>query len=232
MAIFWYLAVLTVVEIAVIFLPIPKMAIAVLLISLASAKAVLVALYFMHLRFETKTLGYIAMTPVVIARPAGARAAAGFASHAAPDGQREEDGGAEALTRFTTTRAERPVNVSVLPTVNAVLNASAAVVMIAGFVAIRRRRVAVHRACMLTAVGLSVLFLASYLTYHAQVGSRPFTGQGWLRTLYFAILLTHTVLAVVIVPLVATTLYRALRASSSGTPGWPASPCPCGSTCR
>lgn len=103
------------------------------------------------------------------------------------------------------------MNVSVLPTVNAVLNASAAVVMVAGLVAIRRRRVAVHRACMLTAVGLSVLFLASYLTYHAQVGSRPYTGQGWLRTLYFAILLTHTVLAVVIVPLVATTLYRALR---------------------
>jgi putative membrane protein len=104
------------------------------------------------------------------------------------------------------------VSVSVLPTVNAVLNASAALVMIAGLLAIRQRRVAVHRACMLTAVGLSVLFLVSYLTYHAQVGSRPYEGQGWLRTLYFAILLTHTVLAVVIVPLVGTTLYRALRA--------------------
>ena len=67
MAIFWYLAVLTVVEIGVIFLPIPKVAIAVLLVSMASAKAILVALYFMHLRFETKTLGYIALTPVVIA---------------------------------------------------------------------------------------------------------------------------------------------------------------------
>jgi putative membrane protein len=103
------------------------------------------------------------------------------------------------------------VNVSALPTINAVLNASAAVAMIVGFVAIRRRQVAVHRACMLTAVGLSVLFLASYLLYHAQVGSRPYAGQGWLRTLYFAILLTHTILAVVIVPMVATTLYRALR---------------------
>jgi putative membrane protein len=103
------------------------------------------------------------------------------------------------------------VNVSVLPTINAVLNASAAVAMVVGFVAIRRRQVAVHRACMLTAVGLSVLFLASYLLYHAQVGSRPYAGQGWLRTLYFAILLTHTILAVVIVPMVATTLYRALR---------------------
>ena len=103
------------------------------------------------------------------------------------------------------------MTVSVLPTVNAVLNASAAVAMLAGFVAIRQGRVAVHRACMLTAVGLSILFLCSYLFYHAQVGSRPYTGGGWLRTLYFAILLSHTVLAALIVPMVATTLYRALR---------------------
>jgi cytochrome c oxidase subunit 4 len=66
MAIFWYLAVLTVVEIAVIFLPIARMAVAILLIAMASAKASLVALYFMHLRFETRTLGWIALTPVVI----------------------------------------------------------------------------------------------------------------------------------------------------------------------
>ncbi|HWC01516.1 MAG TPA: DUF420 domain-containing protein [Methylomirabilota bacterium] len=103
------------------------------------------------------------------------------------------------------------MTLTVLPAVNAVLNASAAVAMVAGFVAIRQGRVAVHRACMLTAVGLSVLFLGSYLVYHAQVGSRPYGGGGWLRTLYFSILLTHTVLAVVIVPLVGTTLYRALR---------------------
>jgi putative membrane protein len=85
------------------------------------------------------------------------------------------------------------------------------VAIVLGFVAIRKRRVAVHRACMLTAVGLSILFLCSYLVYHAQVGSRPYGGGGWLRTLYFAILLTHTVLAVLIVPMVGTTLYRALR---------------------
>jgi cytochrome c oxidase subunit 4 len=66
MAIFWYLAVLTVIEIAVIFLPIAKLAIGVLLVALACAKATLVALYFMHLRLETKTLGYIALTPVLI----------------------------------------------------------------------------------------------------------------------------------------------------------------------
>jgi uncharacterized membrane protein YozB (DUF420 family) len=104
------------------------------------------------------------------------------------------------------------VTLAALPTLNAVLNASAAVALLAGFVAIRQRRVAVHRACMLTAVALSVLFLASYLTYHAQVGSRPYLGGGWLRAVYFAILLTHTVLAVLIVPMVGTTLYRALRA--------------------
>jgi cytochrome c oxidase subunit 4 len=66
MAIFWYLAVLTVVEIAVIFMPIAKLAIGVMLVALACAKAALVALYFMHLRLETKTLGYIALTPVLI----------------------------------------------------------------------------------------------------------------------------------------------------------------------
>ena len=104
------------------------------------------------------------------------------------------------------------MNLTVLPTVNAVLNASAAVAMVAGLVAIRQRRIAVHRACMLTAVGFSVLFLCSYIVYHAQVGSRPHAGGGWLRTLYLSILLTHTVLAVAIVPLVGTTLYRALSA--------------------
>jgi cytochrome c oxidase subunit 4 len=66
MAIFWYLAVLTVIELGVIFLPIAKLLIGVMLVSLASAKAAMVALYFMHLRFETKTLGYIALTPVLI----------------------------------------------------------------------------------------------------------------------------------------------------------------------
>jgi uncharacterized membrane protein YozB (DUF420 family) len=104
------------------------------------------------------------------------------------------------------------VSLTILPTVNAVLNASAAVAMLAGLMAIRRRRIAVHRACMLTAVGLSALFLASYLVYHAQTGSHPYAGGGWMRTLYLSILLTHTVLAIAIVPLVSTTLYRALRA--------------------
>ena len=104
------------------------------------------------------------------------------------------------------------MSLTILPTVNAVLNASAAVAMLAGFLAIRQRRIAVHRACMLTAVGLSALFLVSYLVYHAQAGSRPYAGGGVRRTVYLPILLTHTVLAIAIVPLVSTTLYRALRA--------------------
>lgn len=67
MAIFWYLAILTVVELAVIFLPLPKFTIGVLLCALAVAKAALVAMYFMHLKFETRTLGMVAITPLVIA---------------------------------------------------------------------------------------------------------------------------------------------------------------------
>ena len=104
------------------------------------------------------------------------------------------------------------MSVTILPTVNAVLNASAALAMVLGFVAIRNRRIGLHRACMLTAVGLSALFLCSYVVYHLQVGSRPYEGEGPLRAVYFAILLTHTVLAIAILPLVSTTLYRALRA--------------------
>jgi uncharacterized membrane protein YozB (DUF420 family) len=102
------------------------------------------------------------------------------------------------------------VTTSWLPTLNAVLNASAALVLVAGYLAIRRRRVTLHRTCMLTALGLSAAFLVSYLVYHAQVGSRPFTGQGPIRTLYFAILISHTILAIVIVPLVLLTVRRGL----------------------
>ncbi|GIX48112.1 MAG: membrane protein [Candidatus Tectimicrobiota bacterium] len=99
-----------------------------------------------------------------------------------------------------------------LPLLNAVLNSASAVLLSAGFVAIRRQRVAVHRGCMLAACATSVLFLASYLTYHAQVGSKPFPGQGPVRLVYFAILISHTVLAAAVVPLAGTTLVRALRA--------------------
>lgn len=98
-----------------------------------------------------------------------------------------------------------------LPAVNAALNALSAVWLTAGYVFIRRGRVAAHRACMLAAVATSVAFLASYLIYHAQAGSTRFQSEGAIRAVYFAILGTHTVLAAAIVPLVIVALVHAMR---------------------
>jgi uncharacterized membrane protein YozB (DUF420 family) len=103
------------------------------------------------------------------------------------------------------------MSVSDLPTVNATLNASAAVFLVLGWILIRQGRREAHRLAMLGAVGCSALFLVSYLVYHAQVGSVRFTGEGPIRTIYFTVLISHTILAVVIVPLVLLTLSRALR---------------------
>jgi uncharacterized membrane protein YozB (DUF420 family) len=98
-----------------------------------------------------------------------------------------------------------------LPTVNAVLNASSALLLALGFVAIRAGRREAHRRFMLAAVTTSSLFLVSYLVYHFQVGSVRFAGTGSIRTVYLSILATHTVLAVAILPLVLITLRFALR---------------------
>lgn len=99
-----------------------------------------------------------------------------------------------------------------LPHLNAVLNSTSFLLLLAGFYFIRSRNVGAHRACMLGALGVSILFLVSYLIYHfVYHGLTRFTGQGIVRYFYLTILLTHTVLAVVIVPLVALTLTRALR---------------------
>jgi putative membrane protein len=103
------------------------------------------------------------------------------------------------------------IPLSALPALNAVLNATSAVLLAAGFLAIRGRRVRLHRACMVSAFATSVVFLASYLTYHLQVGTTRFPGHGWTRPVYFAILGTHTVLAATIPPLAITTLVLALR---------------------
>jgi uncharacterized membrane protein YozB (DUF420 family) len=103
------------------------------------------------------------------------------------------------------------VTIAALPTVNAILNASAAVLLVTGYVLIRRGRVRAHRACMVGALALSALFLVSYLTYHAQVGSKRFPGTGTVRTVYLTILFTHTVLAALVPPLALITLWRALR---------------------
>lgn len=99
-----------------------------------------------------------------------------------------------------------------LPAVNASLNATTAVLLIVGYVLIRRGRRQLHRRVMITAFCTSVLFLVSYLTYHAHAGSKHFTGTGTARTIYFSILLTHTVLAAAIVPLAIMTLSRGLSA--------------------
>ena len=98
-----------------------------------------------------------------------------------------------------------------LPTLNAALNATSAVLLLAGYVLIRAGRRDAHRAVMLLALLSSTLFLACYLYYHFHVGSVRFAHGGALRRIYLGILLTHTVLAVAILPLVAVTLQRALR---------------------
>ena len=100
-----------------------------------------------------------------------------------------------------------------LATVNAVLNGSAALCLCAGFAAIRFRRVRLHRALMLSAVAFSTLFLVTYVLHHLQVGSVKFQRQGLVRTIYFAILIPHILLAVPVVPLALTTLYRGWTAN-------------------
>jgi uncharacterized membrane protein YozB (DUF420 family) len=103
------------------------------------------------------------------------------------------------------------VTVSDLPALNATLNATCFVLLTTGYVLIRRGRVAQHRAVMIAAFCTSVVFLISYLTYHAQIGSKHFEGPGTIRIVYFTILFTHTVLAIVIVPMVLMTLSRGLK---------------------
>jgi uncharacterized membrane protein YozB (DUF420 family) len=103
------------------------------------------------------------------------------------------------------------ISVSDLPTLNATLNATSAVLLSLGYHFIRQRNTPAHKRCMLAALITSTLFLISYLIYHFQVGSVRFQGHGATRTLYLTILLTHTVLAVVIVPLVLITVFRALK---------------------
>jgi putative membrane protein len=100
---------------------------------------------------------------------------------------------------------------TILPTVNATLNAISGIFLLTGYVLIKRRHINAHRNAMLGAFASSTLFLISYLVYHAQAGSRPFTGQGVIRYVYFAILLSHIVLAAAILPMAISTLSRGLR---------------------
>lgn len=103
------------------------------------------------------------------------------------------------------------MDVTLLPTVNAFLNACATVCLVAGWINIRAGRVDAHRASMVAALACSTLFLISYVVYHYNVGSKPFEGTGVLRLIYFTILITHVILAAAIVPLVVMTVSRALK---------------------
>lgn len=98
-----------------------------------------------------------------------------------------------------------------LPTVNAALNFTSAVLLLIGFVFIKQKKVLAHRICMSSAFATSVLFLVSYLVYHAHAGAVRYTGTGPIRTVYFAILITHTILAAVVPVLAVMTLTLALR---------------------
>ena len=103
-------------------------------------------------------------------------------------------------------------SISSLPALNASLNATATVLLVVGYVCIRRRRITAHRRAMIGAFATSVLFLVSYVVYHANAGSRPFPGTGPIRTVYFVVLVSHIVLAAIVPLLAALTLWRGLTA--------------------
>ena len=107
------------------------------------------------------------------------------------------------------------IDYSLLPAVNATLNATSGMLLTIGYVLIKRRHIHAHRNCMLMAFASSTLFLISYVTYHAHVGSHTFEGQGWVRLLYFTILISHILLAIVILPMAIVTLTRGLRGQYS-----------------
>lgn len=100
--------------------------------------------------------------------------------------------------------------IPLLPSINAVLNGTAAALLCSGYLAIRRGNRSAHRALMLAATATSLVFLAGYVAYHAQHGSTRFAGLGWSRPVYFSVLLTHTVLAAAAAFLVPAVLRRAL----------------------
>ena len=104
------------------------------------------------------------------------------------------------------------MTVTDLPALNATLNAISTVLLVTGYIFIRRGDRRKHKACMIAALTTSAMFLTSYVIYHAQVGSVPFKGTGWIRTLYFAVLIPHVILAIAIVPPVLITVSRALSA--------------------
>ena len=108
------------------------------------------------------------------------------------------------------------IRISDLSTVNAALNGTSAILIGAGVYFIKRKNIPAHKACMMAALGVSSLFLASYLTYHYHVGSVRFTKQGWIRDVYFPLLLSHTALAAVVLPMVLRTAFLGFKGRFSG----------------
>jgi putative membrane protein len=115
------------------------------------------------------------------------------------------------LLYFIPKNAEVASALNVLPAVNATLNGLTSLVLVAAFMAIRRKNIPLHRALMLTALTLSVLFLVSYVLYHATHASVTYGATDWTRPVYYFILITHIILAAAIVPLVLITFVRALN---------------------
>ena len=103
------------------------------------------------------------------------------------------------------------IRVADLPTVNAALNLTAAILIGTGIYFIKQKNIRAHKVCMIIALAVSALFLTSYLIYHYNVGSVRFTKQGWIRGVYFPLLISHTVLAAVVLPLVLRTAFLALK---------------------
>jgi putative membrane protein len=99
----------------------------------------------------------------------------------------------------------------ILPAVNACLNGLSLLLLLTGFFFIRRKNIAAHKKCMLAALGVSSVFLVCYLVHHAQVGSVAFRHTGWLRSVYFVILVPHVVLAAAVVPMALVTITRGLK---------------------
>jgi uncharacterized membrane protein YozB (DUF420 family) len=103
------------------------------------------------------------------------------------------------------------IGITDLATVNAGLNATAAVLIGTGFYYIKHRNIRAHKTCMIAAMAVSALFLTSYLVYHYNVGSVRFTKQGWIRNVYFPLLISHTILAAVVLPMVVRTVFLAVK---------------------
>ena len=103
------------------------------------------------------------------------------------------------------------IGISDLATINAGLNATAAILIGTGFYFIKKKNIRAHKVCMVAAMAVSAVFLTSYLIYHYHVGSVRFTKQGWIRNVYFPLLLTHTVLAAVVLPMVLRTVFLAAK---------------------